>query len=338
MDALAALHNTDQVTALVIGDVMLDSYLVGHVNRISPEAPVPVVDVKMREQRLGGAANVVKNLVALGAKVHLSAVIGEDAAGNEIKTLLQKMNVQTNGLITCTDRPTPVKTRIISNGQQLLRVDEEQTHGIEESQSLELINHCERILKEERIDVVIFEDYDKGTLTTEVIERIIQCCSKLNILTAVDPKFRNFRSYQGVTLFKPNFKELTEGLGIAIHKSSDESLYQSIQKLHSLLKPQISMVTLSERGVSVSAPDRGLEFKRIPAFEREITDVSGAGDAVIAVASVLLALEVPIEELAAVSNLAGGLVCERVGVVPVDRLELLNEWELYLSKINTPLT
>jgi len=329
MDAQAALQNANRVTALVVGDVMLDAYLVGHVNRISPEAPVPIVDVRQRDRRLGGAANVAKNLIALGSKVHIAAVTGHDAAGEDIANLFDELNVGTSALLRSENRPTTVKTRVISNGQQLLRVDEEETNDIEESTAESLCDRCEDLLNTESIDVIIFEDYDKGTLTDYVIQRLTRVCREKGIKTTVDPKFRHFHAYQGVTLFKPNFKELQEGLGIAIHKNSDASLNHAIQALMEQLRPEIAMVTLSERGVCIASATQRVAFQRIPAFEREITDVSGAGDAVIAVASVLLALDVPIWQIAAVANLAGGLVCEKVGVVPVELERLQSEWETH---------
>lgn len=327
MDALSALQKTEHVRALVVGDVMLDAYLVGQVNRVSPEAPVPVVDVKQRDKRLGGAANVAKNLVALGAQVELASVIGKDAAGTDIQRLLTEQGIGTEAMLATHNRPTTIKTRVISNGQQLLRVDEEQTNELEETLENELVAGCLRTLENRRIDVVIFEDYDKGTLTPNVIERLIAECSQRGIKTTVDPKFRNFHRYKEVDFFKPNLKEMREGLGLAIHKDSDASIAQAVIRMHQLLQPKVSMVTLSERGVCFYAPGQQVDFFRIPAFEREITDVSGAGDAVIAVASVLLALDVPLWQIAAVANLAGGLVCEKVGVVTVELNRLLSEWE-----------
>ena len=326
MDALSALQSGHQVTALVIGDVMLDAYMVGHVNRISPEAPVPVVDVRTKGSRLGGAANVVKNLLAVGADVHLATVIGDDSAGNTIESLLTTLSVGSSAVLRSADRPTTVKTRIISNGQQLVRVDEEVTEDISPSLEHELIARCKRLLESKKPDVVIFEDYDKGVLTDRVIKMLIAAANAQGIKTTVDPKFAHFSSYHGVTLFKPNLKELGEGMAMAIEKTSDGSLERAVHRMHDLLHPVFSMVTLSERGVCIYGPDHDQPFCRIAAFEREILDVSGAGDAVIAVASFLLALNVPIMDIAALSNLAGGLVCEKVGVVPVELDRLKTEW------------
>ena len=329
MEALHALQNAHRISVLVIGDVMLDAYLIGQVNRISPEAPVPIVDVHQRDKRLGGAANVAKNLIALGAQVQVAATVGDDASGQEIHRLFQTQGIGTAALVEVPGRPTTVKTRVISNGQQLLRVDEEQASELEEPWTAELIARCQDVLDNERINVVIFEDYDKGTLTPTVIETVSALCREKGIKTTVDPKFRNFDRYQHVDLFKPNLKEMREGLSMAIHKESDASLAQAVQRMHERLDASISMVTLSERGVCFYAPDHSQGFQRIPAFEREITDVSGAGDAVIAVASVLLALDVPVWQIAAVANLAGGLVCEKVGVVTVERERLQAEWETH---------
>lgn len=337
MDAHQALLKGHEIRALVVGDVMLDSYLMGHVNRISPEAPVPVVDVQKQEQRLGGAANVVRNLIALGVEVFLASVIGKDSAGETVTSLLEAQGVRTDGLLQTPDRPTTIKTRVISQGQQLLRVDEETTTEIASDLEEQLVTTCSSILKNEAIDVLIFEDYDKGVLTDFVIQKLIACAKEEGIKVTVDPKFRNFNLYKGVDLFKPNLKELSEGLAMPVLKSQDENIFRALKKMHDSLKPKISLVTLSERGVCTYAPDFNSPYQRIPAFEREITDVSGAGDAVIAVASLLLALNVPVWEIAAVSNLAGGLVCEKVGVVPIQLGQLQREWELHHEALKASL-
>lgn len=327
MDAQQALLKGSEIKALVVGDVMLDSYLLGRVNRISPEAPVPIVDIQKQEKRLGGAANVVRNLIALNVDVFLASVIGKDAAGATINAMLEEQGVRTDGLIQSADRPTTIKTRVISQGQQLLRVDEELTTEISSDLEEKLVASCTNILKNESIDVLIFEDYDKGVLTDYVIQKLIACAKQEGIKVTVDPKFRNFNLYKGVDLFKPNLKELAEGLAMTVVKSQDESIFRALKKMHDSLHPLISLVTISERGVCAYAPELNVDFQRIPAFEREITDVSGAGDAVIAVASLLLALDVPVCQIAAVSNLAGGLVCEKIGVVPVHLGQLQREWD-----------
>jgi rfaE bifunctional protein kinase chain/domain len=317
---------------------MIDAYLIGAVNRISPEAPVPVVDVKSRDKRLGGAANVAKNLLSMGAKVHLASVIGTDEAGRDLRKLLNKLNIGDSCVIDEPSRPTTIKTRVISNGQQLLRVDEETVSLIDPSISEVMINECIALFDSTSIDVVICEDYDKGVLTPMGIQSIISSAQKRNIPVAVDPKFNQFHCYQGVDLFKPNLKELCEGLNTPIGKKDDAAIAAAIDQLVINLNVSHVLVTLSERGVWLHAPKHGVVHKRIPAFHREINDVSGAGDTVIAVASLMLALKVPLEQLAAISNLAGGLVCEKVGVVPIHKEQLVFEWDSNQRPVLSPTT
>jgi len=327
MDASQALQQCRNLTALVIGDVMIDAYLIGDVNRISPEAPVPVVDVKSRDRRLGGAANVAKNLLSMGAQVHLASVIGTDEAGEHLRSLLDNLSIGDSCIVADSSRPTTIKTRVISNGQQLLRVDEETVLPIHAEIRATLVSRCIQLFDSATIDVVIFEDYDKGVLTPEGIAALIEAAHQRNIPVTVDPKFKQFHAYRGVDLFKPNLKELREGLNALIGKEDDQAIEAAIDQLTSQLNVQNVLVTLSERGVWMHAPHQGVSHKRIPAFQREINDVSGAGDTVIAVASLMLAMHVPADQLAAVSNLAGGLVCEKVGVVPINKEQLISEWE-----------
>jgi rfaE bifunctional protein kinase chain/domain len=327
MDASQALRECRNLTALVIGDVMIDAYLIGEVNRISPEAPVPVVDVKSRDRRLGGAANVAKNLLSMGAKVHLASVIGTDEAGDHLRHLLLQLQIGDSCIVDDPSRPTTIKTRVISNGQQLLRVDEETVASVHANVSAKMVNRCIELFDSTSIDVVIFEDYDKGVLTLEGIQNVVAAAQTRGIPVTVDPKFNQFHSYVGVDLFKPNLKELREGLNIPIGKEDDQAIASAIDQLTSQLRVQNVLVTLSERGVWLHSPIQGVSHKRIPAFQREINDVSGAGDTVIAVASLMLALHVPLEQLAAISNLAGGLVCEKVGVAPIDKEQLILEWD-----------
>ena len=333
MDASQALLQCSDLTALVIGDVMIDAYLVGDVNRISPEAPVPVVDVKSRDRRMGGAANVAKNLLAMGAQVHLASVIGSDEAGEHLRSLLDALSIGDSCMVADASRPTTIKTRVISNGQQLLRVDEETTSPISLEVSELLTSRCRQLMESGTIDVVIFEDYDKGVLTPQGIGSLIEAAKNCKIPVTVDPKFNQFLAYKDVDLFKPNLKELREGLNAVIGKNDDQAIEAAIDDLTLKLNADRVLVTLSERGVWMHAPNEGTSHKRIPAFEREINDVSGAGDTVIAVASLMLALGVPAAQLAALANLAGGLVCEKVGVVPIDQAQLIAEWESTQSQM-----
>jgi len=323
--AWEALGRIRSLRVLVIGDAMLDAYQIGDVNRISPEAPVPVLQVREKHSRLGGAANVVKNLVELGASVSLCAVVGSDAAGKVLLDELHAMGVNCDAVSIDPQRPTTVKTRLLSQGQQLMRIDEEISDPLPPA-SLEILSDkCHQIILNQSIDVIVFEDYDKGTIQPALIERVRGWADEKRIPIAVDPKFRNFRAYRGMGLFKPNLKELQEGLGMHIDRNDDEAIRQAVDALMEGWQPQCALITLSERGVWVHAPSGGIEHRRIPAHPREIVDVSGAGDAVIAVAAVLWALGVPLDEAASVANLAGGLVCEKVGVVPIQKEELMAE-------------
>jgi rfaE bifunctional protein kinase chain/domain len=309
--------------ALVIGDVMLDAYIFGKVDRISPEAPVPVVNLKHTENRLGGAANVALNLVSLGASATICSLVGDDAEGKIISALFTERNIAVDGLVHAPGRPTTVKTRIMGNNHQLLRIDREETsepNGDDEKL------YIARILSLiDRATVVIFSDYEKGALTVNVIRQVTEACIAKGIPTVVDPKKRHFQDYKGVTLFKPNLKELAEGLKCPPVAPEKESLIAGMQDLHGILEHRYSMVTLSEFGMVLY--DHSLqEYSHQPAHIRNISDVSGAGDTVVSVASLCLASGVSASELLYMSNLAGGLVCEQVGVVPVTREMLLQEF------------
>lgn len=307
---------------MVIGDVMVDAYLWGKVDRISPEAPVPIVAVHQRESRLGGAANVAINLRAMGASPLLCSVIGSDRQGEELLELMRELSMDTAGMLQMEGRVTTVKTRVIGNNHQLLRVDDEITEDIDTKTENLLGNRIESLLDERRPAVVIFEDYDKGVLTAELISRIVAACKKRGIPTAVDPKKKNFLSYKGVTLFKPNLAELKAGLKIDIDKTNAEKLQQATAAFQQSQNIDTLMVTLSEAGVFYSKDGQaGI----LPAHIRNISDVSGAGDTVISVASLCLALGLRPRTMAALANLAGGLVCEKVGVVPVDKIQLQEE-------------
>lgn len=333
MLANQALRSFHTCSALVVGDVMVDAYFIGDVNRISPEAPVPIVDIRVRDRRLGGAANVARNLKALGAKVYIGSVIGADEAGEKVQELCESLELDTQCIVSTPSRPTTVKTRIMSHGQQLLRVDEEVTSDIAAELEDTLIERCNRLLHAQRPDVLIFEDYDKGVLTPRVIASLTKSANGLGIPVTVDPKFNHFHAYRGVDLFKPNLKELREGLNSVIDKTDDNAIATSVEQLRKQLQARSIMVTLSERGIWIHQPESGVEHARIPAHPREIVDVSGAGDTVIAVASLLLAQGVAPLEIAAVANLAGGLVCEKVGVVPIDGDQLIAEWATTESQL-----
>lgn len=307
---------------LIIGDVMIDSYIWGKVERISPEAPVPIINVKKREDRLGGAANVALNVKSLGANAILCSVIGNDKNADLFLDLLEQDNLSAEGILKSETRITTKKTRVIGHHQQLFRVDEELDTNIDDITSEKLFKKINKVISSKKIDVIIFEDYDKGVITEGLIQSVISKAKDLSIPVVVDPKKRNFLLYLGVDLFKPNLKELKEGLKLEFDASNSEDLINAALKLRSLIKAKSIMITLSEQGVLI-CDDNG--NKIIPAHVRNISDVSGAGDTVISVAALALSSKVSLNFAAELANLAGGLVCEKVGVVPIDKTELLNE-------------
>jgi len=309
------------LTVLIVGDVMLDSYVWGRVSGISPEAPVPVLKHGNSENRLGGAANVALNIHSLGAIPIMCSVIGVDENGQEFRNLVRKSGLQETGLIETADRATTSKTRVFAGHQQLMRIDRETDSYINpELENLlwqKIISH----IKENSISAIVFQDYDKGVITPGLIEKVIALGNEHNIPTLVDPKKRNFARYRNATLFKPNFKELCEGLNLDIDKTNYDVVHDAAQKLQEQAGFKMVLITLSEYGMLIS---RGKEYKVIPTQARDVADVSGAGDTVIAMASLCLALGMDSNDMAALANLAAGLVCEKVGVVPVEKEWLLN--------------
>ncbi|MAZ92789.1 MAG: D-glycero-beta-D-manno-heptose-7-phosphate kinase [Lentimicrobiaceae bacterium] len=333
-ESISKLFNEfNNLTAIVIGDVMVDSYIWGSVNRMSPEAPVPIVEVEKRENRLGGAANVGLNLKALGAKPILCSVIGDDPKGNEFIELLKGEGMLLDGIIQSSSRITTTKFRVIGNNSQLLRVDEETTENLEEIYQEAIQNKVKEIIQVNDVDVIIFQDYDKGVINAELIEFVSKEAKEFDIPVVIDPKKENFMHYKDVTLFKPNLKEIKDGLNTDFDENNDADIEINVAKLQDELNADMVLNTLSEKGVFISwRIDGGYESMLIPAHVRNIADVSGAGDTVISVAALCVSqkLEPPI--MAAISNLAGGLVCEEVGVVSLDKGKLLNEINNILIK------
>jgi len=307
---------------LVIGDVMIDSYLWGKVERISPEAPVPIIASARRESRLGGAANVAYNLKEMGATPILCGIIGDNEDGELFMKLMSDFKLPSYGIFKVKNRPTTIKTRIIGGNQHLLRIDEETDKPLEGESEIAFTEHLLSILSKEKIDAIIFQDYDKGVITQRIIKSITDKANQLSIPTLVDPKKRNFLNYNGVTLFKPNFKEFTEGLKVDIKKDNFKSIHEIAKVFQTEKQIEYLLLTLSEQGVLISASDN---YYHIPAHIRDIADVSGAGDTVISVASLCLAAKLNPSLLAAISNLAGGLVCEKIGVVAIEKERLLEE-------------
>lgn len=305
---------------LVIGDVMIDAYYFGKVERISPEAPVPVVAVETKENRLGGAANVAMNLVALGARPIVCSIIGDDKEGEDLVELFHRNGVETSGIVKSANRVTTVKLRVISQATQMLRIDTEDTKPAAEKESNELVERIKGLLDE--ADVLIFEDYDKGVLTKDNIAAITAAAREKNIPVVVDPKKRNFSSYHHADLFKPNLKEFREGWNVEFDDQDKTSFESAVKEMMQTMHLKHAMITMSERGVMIT---NGTDFHYIPAHIRTIADVSGAGDTVISVAALCMALNMNIRQVAELANLAGGLVCEEVGVVPIDKEKLSQE-------------
>lgn len=309
-----------RLKVLIIGDVMVDSYIWGEVERISPEAPVPVVSIHQQEDRLGGAANVARNVLALGAEPILCSVIGDDDGGLTFLKTLEKRGMTPEGMVVSRERITTVKERILSGSQQLLRIDKESIVSLSKKESNRLFERVEQLLS--GVDIIIFEDYDKGVLNKSLITRIIDKAREKGIPTVVDPKKKNFLAYRNATLFKPNLKEIREGLKLDLNLKNNESLAEAVYALKEKLSIDIAMITRSELGIYI---DAGKEKHFIDAHHRSISDVSGAGDTVVSTAALCLALDLPPKTIAGLSNLAGGLVCEYLGVVPIDKDKLILE-------------
>jgi rfaE bifunctional protein kinase chain/domain len=318
----------DQLTVLIVGDVMVDAYLWGKSTRLSPEAPVPIVNVLKTEKRLGGAANVALNVQALGATTLLCSVIGDDKEGQDFIRLLIEKDLSTDGILQSKGRVTTVKQRVLSGGQQLLRIDSEMETDLAADERLLLLQRYEDLL--ERADVVIFQDYDKGVLNEQNIAHLIALARQKGIPTVVDPKKRNFLRYKECSLFKPNLKELKEGLKVEFADTNQDAFELAVADLQHRLETPNILVTLSERGVFCATETQKTYIR---AHLRTISDVSGAGDTVISIAAVCMALNLPLPLLADLSNLGGGLVCEEIGVVPIDKNKLYQEAQA--SKILT---
>ena len=328
MDFQQLFNDFSKIKVAVIGDVMLDTYWWGKVDRISPEAPVPVVAVTKREQRIGGAGNVALNLVSLGAHVNVLTVLGKDDDGEQLTTLFNQNNIGAKYIVTSTYRITTNKIRIISRNQHMMRLDAEMQTDITQNDEEKLLSAFEEYIVAESPDIVILEDYNKGVLTQTVVTKIIALCKRHHILTAVDPKRKNFFSYVGVDIFKPNLKEAVEGLNILTDVVSLSLLKDIHLLLQEKLKHKISFITLSEKGVFYNDNNSS---SLIPTHIRSIADVSGAGDTVIAVASLVYATTKNVKLMAEVANIAGGLVCEEVGTVAINKESLLKECEELLT-------
>ena len=312
----------------VIGDVMLDTYMWGTVDRISPEAPVPVVQLKEKEYRIGGAGNVALNCHSLGSQVFILSVIGDDNEGLLLEELFHENMIDTSYLTKSPARVTTNKTRIISRNQQMIRLDAEITTELDKNNEELLLQQVCSFIQTHDPDVMIFEDYNKGILTEKVIHEVITICKEAGVITAVDPKRKNFFSYHQADIFKPNLGEIKQALNLLLEEVNDSLLSKIHLELRNVLEHRVSFITLSDKGVFYQKD--GLASV-IPSHLRNIADVSGAGDTVIAVAALVYAATQNVHLMAEVANIAGGLVCEEVGTVAIDKTKLQRECELLLS-------
>ncbi|MFO7891125.1 MAG: D-glycero-beta-D-manno-heptose-7-phosphate kinase [bacterium] len=303
---------------VVIGDLMLDRYIWGSVSKISPEAPVPVVEVERESHRFGGAANVVNNIKSLGAEVFPIGVLGRDSGGELLTDLFKKKDLSVEGLIYASQRTTTIKTRIIAHNQHVVRIDREIKSAVPENIQEKILNLSEIHL--DNADGLILEDYNKGLLTPILIEKIIKIARERGIRILVDPKFDNFFAFKNTTLFKPNRKEIADKLGVKL--KTDEDILKAGEKLQQRLNCEAVLITLGEQGMILF--DKSKAPLIIPTKAVKVHDVSGAGDTVIAALAVAAAAGADFREAAVIANYAAGIVCGEVGIVPVTYDHLLD--------------
>lgn len=327
-DIVSLFQSFSDIRVGIVGDVMLDTYMWGTVDRISPEAPVPVVALSKKEYRIGGAGNVALNICSLGAKATVLTVTGNDEDGKLLKKMFEEQGVDTSFFLQSDRRITTNKIRIISRNQQMMRLDREVSSEVGYEDENRLILAVQHYIAQEKPQVIILEDYNKGVLTEPVIQKVIELCRHHHIITAVDPKRKNFFAYKGVDIFKPNLKEALEGLNV-VTGNIDAALLEEIHiALFAKLEHHISLITLSEKGIFYRQPDAGAI---VSSHIRNIADVSGAGDTVIAVASLVYAATRNVKLMAEIANIAGGLVCEIVGTAAIDKEALLKECQKLLN-------
>lgn len=308
----ALKKNFKNIKIAVIGDMMLDCYFWGDVKRISPEAPVPVVEVENEFYRFGGAANVALNIQKLGGVPLPIGIIGYDNYGTIFTSLIKETDISDDGIFVDESRPTTTKTRVIAGSQHVVRIDKESKLYLNKSVQNKVYEYLKKNIKD--LDGIILEDYNKGVLSHSLIEKVIKLANDNNVLISVDPKFNNFFAFKNVTVFKPNRKEAEDVLGMKIRSSEDIS--NAGKKLLEKLNSRYILLTLGEGGIAVFEKDK--PEKRMSTKAREVADVSGAGDTLIATITMALAAKANILEASYLANYAGGLVCEEVGIVPIE--------------------
>ena len=324
---LTLLGNLSGKRVAVVGDLMLDRYYWGSVARISPEAPVPVVEVESESTRLGGAANVANNIASLGGTPLMIGVAGDDEAGKTLRSIIVENKFPVEGLLVESSRPTTVKTRVIADHQHVVRVDREVKHEISEETQAKILDVLRRNVQS--IDAIIIEDYNKGVIVKSLIHEIVGFARSNDLIITVDPKFNNFFEYKHVTVFKPNRKETEEALSVRLHDQA--SVDRAAKALVEKLEAENVLLTLGERGMTLI--ERGGSPVHVPTMARNVADVSGAGDTVISTLTMALAAGATVREASMLANFAGGIVCGEVGIVPID-VNVLRE--TVLDSMNHP--
>jgi D-glycero-beta-D-manno-heptose-7-phosphate kinase len=300
------------IKVAVIGDMMLDCYFQGDVKRISPEAPVPVVEIGSEFYRFGGAANVALNISRLSGNPLPVGVIGYDNEGTIFNSLINESKITADGILVDEKRPTTSKTRVIAHNQHVIRIDKESKDYLNKKLQEKILKFLE--MHSDTLNAIILEDYNKGVLSASLIEKIIQLANSKKIIVTVDPKFNNFFSYKNVTVFKPNRKEAEDVLGMKI--STDQDISAAGTKILQRINSQYVLLTLGEGGIAVF--EKGKAERRMPTKARKVADVSGAGDTVISTLTMALAAGADIIEASYLANYAGGIVCEEIGIVPIE--------------------
>jgi rfaE bifunctional protein kinase chain/domain len=313
-------YNFSDLNVLIIGDVMLDYYLFGQINRISSEAPVPIVDIESDEYKLGGAANVALNLKGLGANPTLVSIVGDDENGKRIISLLKDEQISSKHITKLENRLTSIKTRIFDDERQVVRFDKESDDDLSKDEEVALLTLIDTLIKKEKFHAVILQDYNKGILTKKIIKQVLLITTKLNIPVVVDPKEYNFFEYQQIDLFKPNLKELAEALSIKINPKSLSSLVKAAEELKRRNRFDNLFLTLGANGIFVY--EKSGENYIVPARAIKTADVSGAGDTVVSIATLGFIKNWSLKEVAKISNLAASKVCKKVGVCPISLKDL----------------
>lgn len=302
----------------IIGDIMLDRFVWGSVSRISPEAPVPIVEIERESFHLGGAANVARNLTSLGAKPLLLGVVGDDEAARAVRQAVERLGLEPRSILSDASRPTTVKTRIIAGSQQVVRTDWESRDDLDAPMEERALDALENIVRSAR--AVVLSDYAKGTLTPSVIERAIELATTHGVPILVDPKVQHYKLYRDVTLLTPNTIEAERFARIAVRDESD--IEEAARIILRELDARAVLITRGEQGMSLFVKDR--DPLHIPTFAREVFDVSGAGDTVIATSALALGAGATLEQAAELANRAAGIVVGKLGTATVEPHEWID--------------